>query len=744
MTSSLPFVAYKGDEAFIFISYAHKDSERVFPIIKQMHEAGFRIWYDEGIDPGSEWPEEIAKHINGASAVLLFVSPQSMDSHNVRREVTFAINLRTHMVSVYLEPTEMSAGMSLQLGLNQAVHYYTYRTDKEFFDKLLPALPEKTKGSMRAVPYASQQLQSYPATQAAAQPQSTLQPLQQPPGQPIAQPSGYKVPDKLAPQMPLPATATMATGPNLDFDPRGIVLPFMQKGVARLYLKNGGETACPLNCFVVPRPNGNYDCLCLNKSLKGDEQYYIGARGESYRFEDTSSIEVSESGGKLNLLIYLANGERRFFDGISSFEVGGLFGRSFRRYSISEIAKIVFEPHGVLDETPDLALVTTKSGLSFYTPVAMLDTVQFAVAIGGAGHTRESGFRLEDILLEYRKLATMEIDLKQAGSYMSDDDISVRYTMRSGASDAVQFKRHYTPSLSGINQYGCFNLSFAQISRIDVFAGNREGAPTPTPLPDIIWPQPETPVTPFYPDGLAVITNAAGTMYKCPANTVFGVDGYEVTNVYDKIRTSIGGEKFYEFFSGSGLNSFEDIESIELDYIRDFGSSYNVNIRDSAGVTLKGVFSHAESNAPPALAFAYGGEKGAVRFLSLKSLKFDRYEDAPGVEQAVVYTKNGKAIGMPRGSVIFSSGGSNSYPGCCFSLPTGNAVDTSRLRRMMIFDQQAEGGMQRWIVFECDDLRGAFPLVPELWKEYRLFGASAFGLCQLKAGDEWYLLDMKK
>jgi hypothetical protein len=44
--------------------------------------------------PGSEWPEEIASHLNGTSAVLLFVSSNSMDSHNVRREVTFGINLR--------------------------------------------------------------------------------------------------------------------------------------------------------------------------------------------------------------------------------------------------------------------------------------------------------------------------------------------------------------------------------------------------------------------------------------------------------------------------------------------------------------------------------------------------------------------------------------------------------------------------------------------------------------------------
>ena len=48
---------YEGQEAYIFISYCHKDRASVFPIIEQMARDGYRVWYDEGIDPGSEWPE---------------------------------------------------------------------------------------------------------------------------------------------------------------------------------------------------------------------------------------------------------------------------------------------------------------------------------------------------------------------------------------------------------------------------------------------------------------------------------------------------------------------------------------------------------------------------------------------------------------------------------------------------------------------------------------------------------------
>ena len=48
---------YEGDKEFIFISYSHKDNALVFPVIEKLAENGFRVWYDEGIDPGSEWPD---------------------------------------------------------------------------------------------------------------------------------------------------------------------------------------------------------------------------------------------------------------------------------------------------------------------------------------------------------------------------------------------------------------------------------------------------------------------------------------------------------------------------------------------------------------------------------------------------------------------------------------------------------------------------------------------------------------
>lgn len=43
---------YEGKEPYIFISYCHNDQSVVFPLLEMMDRAGFRVWYDGGIQWG--------------------------------------------------------------------------------------------------------------------------------------------------------------------------------------------------------------------------------------------------------------------------------------------------------------------------------------------------------------------------------------------------------------------------------------------------------------------------------------------------------------------------------------------------------------------------------------------------------------------------------------------------------------------------------------------------------------------
>jgi len=130
---------YSGDDGFIFISYSHKDRSEVFPIIEKMSKKGYRIWYDEGIDPGSEWPEIIANKLSECSAFIAFISENSINSHNCRREINYALHKQKVFVSIHLKEVAMTAGMEMQLSANQAIHKYAFADETAFYEKLFGA-----------------------------------------------------------------------------------------------------------------------------------------------------------------------------------------------------------------------------------------------------------------------------------------------------------------------------------------------------------------------------------------------------------------------------------------------------------------------------------------------------------------------------------------------------------------------------------------------------------------------------
>lgn len=128
--------AYKGSEKYIFVSYAHKDSEQVFPIMKMLKSRGYRIWYDEGIVPGSEWTDHIAKRLNNSAMVIAFVTPNFTASVNCRREVHFALSKQKPFLSVILEPTKMPLGMEMQLSSQQSVIRHQFTSEEKFIEKI--------------------------------------------------------------------------------------------------------------------------------------------------------------------------------------------------------------------------------------------------------------------------------------------------------------------------------------------------------------------------------------------------------------------------------------------------------------------------------------------------------------------------------------------------------------------------------------------------------------------------------
>lgn len=95
--------AYEGNEPYIFISYAHHDSKKVLSVIRKLSEQKYRIWYDEGIAPGSEWPLNIERHLQKASVIIVFISKSSLLSKYCEKEVSRSISYDKKIVQISLD-----------------------------------------------------------------------------------------------------------------------------------------------------------------------------------------------------------------------------------------------------------------------------------------------------------------------------------------------------------------------------------------------------------------------------------------------------------------------------------------------------------------------------------------------------------------------------------------------------------------------------------------------------------------
>ncbi|MCM1194308.1 MAG: toll/interleukin-1 receptor domain-containing protein [Firmicutes bacterium] len=114
--------AYNGLYPYAFMSYSHKDEDRIAPLIDKLQSVGCNIWYDEGILPADEWAETVAKKLSGATLFFLILSANSIASQNVKREIYYAVSNNIPILTFYLENVELSQGLNMQLGISQSIH----------------------------------------------------------------------------------------------------------------------------------------------------------------------------------------------------------------------------------------------------------------------------------------------------------------------------------------------------------------------------------------------------------------------------------------------------------------------------------------------------------------------------------------------------------------------------------------------------------------------------------------------
>jgi hypothetical protein len=109
----------------IFLSYSRRDGAYVDALAAQLEQSGFRIWLDrKGIAGGEQWRRKIVDAVQKAGLLLLFLSPNSARSENVRKELDLADQGGVRILPVAIAPVAIPDGMKYQLAGLQIIEMW--------------------------------------------------------------------------------------------------------------------------------------------------------------------------------------------------------------------------------------------------------------------------------------------------------------------------------------------------------------------------------------------------------------------------------------------------------------------------------------------------------------------------------------------------------------------------------------------------------------------------------------------
>lgn len=98
---------------YVFVSYAHADRDYGNQIIARLQDAGVRVWFDAGIEPGTVWDDTLESRLRDAGAVVVCLTAAYEASRYCTREIKFADLLSKPILPI--APRAWMWGSGLQL-----------------------------------------------------------------------------------------------------------------------------------------------------------------------------------------------------------------------------------------------------------------------------------------------------------------------------------------------------------------------------------------------------------------------------------------------------------------------------------------------------------------------------------------------------------------------------------------------------------------------------------------------------
>ncbi len=149
LKNKVTFAAYEGDEPYIFVSYSHADTDAVYRIMNRLDREKFRIWFDDTMEVGEDFRDELKVKIERCAAFVLFVSKASMDSKYCGMEIITAYKNNKKIYPIYLEDdVEIPSALKLMLENLQHVKGVSTEAEDKYISKLISGLPIEAMRSL--------------------------------------------------------------------------------------------------------------------------------------------------------------------------------------------------------------------------------------------------------------------------------------------------------------------------------------------------------------------------------------------------------------------------------------------------------------------------------------------------------------------------------------------------------------------------------------------------------------------
>ncbi|MFI5202647.1 MAG: TIR domain-containing protein, partial [Candidatus Kapaibacterium sp.] len=108
----------------VFISYSKSDRIHALDLAGELRAHGFSVWIDQGSIGGAKnWATEIVKAIDACSTFLCLLSPHSLASHNVAKELHLASEKQKNILPILLEEVKLPSNFEYPLAGLQRVQY---------------------------------------------------------------------------------------------------------------------------------------------------------------------------------------------------------------------------------------------------------------------------------------------------------------------------------------------------------------------------------------------------------------------------------------------------------------------------------------------------------------------------------------------------------------------------------------------------------------------------------------------